>query len=143
MPHAAVLDVGSDDRVILRSPYNPDVVQALKDTIPYAYREWDGAAKVWRIHPEWGDVLVQTLEAAGVRVLDKRPVVPLPVVMCSALDQACRQLFVTPDAPLEVAEAAFKALAKRYHPDVGGDTALFQALNDALATFKSYNEVPF
>ena len=44
---------------------------------------------------------------------------------------------------LAMAEASFKALAKRHHPDVGGDTALFQRLNAALATFKAFTEVPY
>jgi hypothetical protein len=33
-----------------------------------------------------------------------------------------------------------KALAKRHHPDVGGDTEMMQRLNNALATFKSFTE---
>jgi hypothetical protein len=43
-----------------------------------------------------------------------------------------------------VAQAAFKALARRHHPDIGGDTEMMQRLNNALATFKSFTEeVPF
>jgi hypothetical protein len=49
-------------------------------------------------------------------------------------------LCVSPDAPLSVAAAALKALAKRHHPDVGGDTEMMQRLNNALATFKSFTE---
>jgi len=41
-------------------------------------------------------------------------------------------LFVRSDAPLEVCEAAYKALSKRYHPDVTGSTAVQQSLNEAI-----------
>ena len=143
MPRAAVIDIGTDDRLILRSPYDQALVQALKEAIPYTYREWDGAAKVWRIAPEWGDILLQTLEALGVTAVDKRPVLPQPAAVSPELQKACLQLFVLPEAPLAVAEAAYKALARLHHPDVGGDTETMQALNEAIATFKAFNEVPF
>ena len=41
-------------------------------------------------------------------------------------------LQVRADSPLEVAEAAYKALAKRAHPDAGGDPALMGKLNRAI-----------
>jgi hypothetical protein len=143
MPLAAVVTVGADDRLILRSPYDPALVDALKEAIPRAYREWDAGAKVWRIDPDWGDVMLQALTAIGVSVVDKRPSVPLPTTVASALQEACQRLYILPEAPVEVAEAAYKALARLHHPDVGGDTETMQALNDAIATFKSFNEVPF
>jgi hypothetical protein len=80
MAVAAVLLVGADDRLALKSPYNPDLVQALKDAVPYGYREWDSAAKVWRIDPDWGDVVLHALTSIGVTVVDKRPATPPPTV---------------------------------------------------------------
>lgn len=41
-------------------------------------------------------------------------------------------LHLQPDAPLEVAEAAYRALARRHHPDAGGDTVTMQRLNAAI-----------
>jgi hypothetical protein len=143
MAVAAVLLVGADDRLALKSPYDPTLVQALKDAIPYGYREWDGAAKVWRIDPDWGDVVLTTLQNIGITVVDKRPAVPPSPTVAEDLQAACLQLCITPEAPLEVAEAAYKALARLHHPDVGGDTEIMQALNEAIATFKAYTEVPF
>jgi DnaJ-class molecular chaperone len=45
-------------------------------------------------------------------------------------------LGLQPDAPPEVAEAAYKALARKYHPDAGGTTAKMQELNDAIEAFR-------
>jgi hypothetical protein len=143
MPLAAVVTVGDDERLILRSPYDPALVEALKDAIPRAYREWDAAAKVWRIDPDWGDVVLQALTDIGVSVVDKRPAVPSPTTVAPKLQEACIELCIRPEAPVEVAEAAYKALARLHHPDVGGDTAKMQALNNAIQTFKAFTEVPF
>lgn len=41
-------------------------------------------------------------------------------------------LFLKDDAPIEVVKAAYKALARMYHPDVGGDEEKMQKLNDAM-----------
>jgi curved DNA-binding protein CbpA len=38
-------------------------------------------------------------------------------------------LGVRPDAPAEVVEAAYKALAKKYHPDRGGSLETMRQLN--------------
>lgn len=46
-------------------------------------------------------------------------------------------LKVTRDAPLPVAEAAFRALAKEAHPDAGGSTARMQALATAIAAARA------
>jgi hypothetical protein len=143
MAMAAILSVGTDDRLVLRSHYDPDLVDALKEAIPYAYREWDKTSKVWRIDPDWGDVAVQVLKDRGATVIDKRPPVATAAVVPPQLQEACARLCITPDAPLVVAEAAYKAWARLKHPDVGGDTETMQQLNDAIATFKAFNEVPF
>lgn len=48
-------------------------------------------------------------------------------------------LFVTPDAPMEVIRAAYKALAMLYHPDLGGDPNAMVALNQAYETLLEKN----
>lgn len=46
--------------------------------------------------------------------------------------KARRALFVTDDAPPEVIRAAYKALAKKYHSDVGGDDGDMIRINNAF-----------
>ena len=41
-------------------------------------------------------------------------------------------LHLASNAPLEVCEAAYKALVRKHHPDLGGDTATMQRLNQAI-----------
>jgi hypothetical protein len=46
-------------------------------------------------------------------------------------------LGIMPNAPLEVAEAAYKARVRVAHPDVGGSEAQIKALNDAISKIRS------
>ncbi|MEY4761800.1 MAG: hypothetical protein RLZZ200_1656 [Pseudomonadota bacterium] len=41
-------------------------------------------------------------------------------------------LGIRPDAPMEIAEAAYKALTRSAHPDAGGSTERMQELNAAI-----------
>jgi len=50
-------------------------------------------------------------------------------------------LRVLPDAPLEVAEAAYRALAKDAHPDTGGSDERMKELNTALEAFKAKDAI--
>jgi hypothetical protein len=140
-----VISLADDGRLALKCRYDPALVDVIKTMIPSYDRTWDTVAKTWYLASEWGDGLIERLRELGMIVTDRRPPPPsttAPTVVSPALHEACLALYITPDAPVVVAEASFKALAKQHHPDVGGDTATFQALNDALQTFKAFNEVP-
>jgi len=50
----------------------------------------------------------------------------------STLDEAYRILWLRPGAPLDVAQAAYKALIKTQHPDHGGDHDAAVAINRAM-----------
>jgi len=136
----AILMGGAGEWVTLRSPYNEDFIKALKDAIPSRSREWDRVHKGWRIALEWADVVVDLVEEHGGTVIDKRPPPSTAVSVPKALGEACVLLHVAPDAPLEVGLAAYKAMARKCPPDVGGDTQTMQALNEAIAVFKTYAE---
>ena len=45
-------------------------------------------------------------------------------------------LGVRPDSPVEVLEAAYRALAKKLHPDAGGSEAGMKDLNEAMERIK-------
>jgi hypothetical protein len=52
------------------------------------------------------------------------------------LYDAYQALGVLPSAPRTVIEAAYRALARDAHPDVGGSEARMQALNAAMAAIR-------
>lgn len=43
--------------LVFTSPYDPDLVAALKMTIPGTDRKWDGARKAWLVSPQQGQAL--------------------------------------------------------------------------------------
>lgn len=45
-------------------------------------------------------------------------------------------LHLASTAPLEVCEAAYKALVRKHHPDLGGDTLTMQRLNAAIEAIR-------
>jgi hypothetical protein len=47
------------------------------------------------------------------------------------LQRACATLYVTADAPSEVVQGAYRALAKLHHPDLGGDGTTMRLINHA------------
>jgi hypothetical protein len=144
MHYALLLPDDTEERFILKSPYDPVFIAAFKAVIPWDAREWDAVRKVWRVDQAFAEVVIELAQQHGALVTDKRPVVAAEHAQAPpALREACARLCITPQAPLQVAEAAFKALAKLHHPDVGGDTATMQALVEALATVKAFTEVPF
>lgn len=51
-------------------------------------------------------------------------------------------LGIRPDAPLEVAEASYRALAKVAHPDAGGSEAKMAELNAAIERVRSELPAP-
>jgi hypothetical protein len=55
------------------------------------------------------------------------------------LEHACRLLYVRPDAPLHIAQAAYAAAMKKHHPDVtGGNDVQARELNWAIETFRKH-----
>ncbi len=60
----------------------------------------------------------------------ERPTRPAPV-QALALAPAYRVLYLVEGAPIELVEAARRVLAKRYHPDAGGDEETMRAINAA------------
>jgi hypothetical protein len=60
-----------DDRIALKTPYNPDFVSDLKSEINYADREWDRANKVWLVTEARADEAIQIV-ARYFDVIDGR-----------------------------------------------------------------------
>lgn len=58
------------------------------------------------------------------------------------LERACRILYVQPDVPLHIAQAAYAAAMKRHHPDVAaGDDSTAKELNWAIETIREHARI--
>src|SRR5262249_37433254 len=105
--------------------------------LPVGCREWDPARKRWLVAAIVVDDLLEYLEDAGVDVLDDRPPPPVPrPPMPVELQTAFDTLYLQYTAPLCVADAAYRALSKYFHPDKGGDAHDFNRVASAIKTVR-------
>ena len=130
-----------DGSTALESPYNPTFVDGLKAAVYYDGRKWEPSRKLWIIRAVYADALMQFLHEAGATVQDDREeaqavtyVPPMPEDLKTAMDS----LFVAYTAPLCVCEASYRALAKYWHPDKGGNPEDFHRVNDAIDIVRKY-----
>lgn len=108
---------------VLQFPYDAELVDALKCEIPAYSRTFDPATKAWTVKAPHTDRAIRLLReffpgaevatASGQRRHTPPPRRPEPM----AAPRHFTILHVTPDAPPEVVNAAFKALVKLCHPD--------------------------
>lgn len=85
-------------------------------------------------HPD--TTSVPGLGRAGKR---RRATAAAPFRFDGRVEDAYTILCVLPGAPLDVCEAAYRALIKRAHPDRGGDSGVFRLLTAAIETLRKKN----
>jgi hypothetical protein len=133
----------ADGGVYLQASYQDwePVRTQFKSAIPLHGRRWDPDIKKWLIHAMYVRDVLDFLAQQNAQVIDDRT--PRPqgegtVPMPDDLRDAFTALCLLPQAPWCAAEAVFKALAKHYHPDKGGDVEDFHRVNDAIQVIRHY-----
>lgn len=126
------MDYGAE----LRFPYNAWIVDSLKGLIPVGYRAWDPQLRCWTVEEPYVDQAIGILRQVHKAVLidDKR--IPRAGATSSNGSNSYATLHLLPTAPKELVDAAYRCLARLYHPDTGGTTAQMQALNLAYEQLK-------
>ncbi len=122
-----------------RGPYIPALIAGFK-SLPFRFRDYapdDG--KLWTIKPPYAeealtlilryapDAEVEYSRQSRTHRTDAPP---------SGGNDYFATLHLRPTAPPELIDAAYRTLAKRFHPDRGGDTATMQQLNGAYAALR-------
>jgi acetone carboxylase gamma subunit len=102
----------------------------LKASVPSRQRKWDPAAKRWLFRDvDTIEYVMHLLRQYGLTYEHDAGgdghAAALPVRDAYAV------LWLREGAPAELVTAAYKTLAKLYHPDAGGDTAYMQRINAA------------
>lgn len=119
-------------RISMRSPvkeiFDAAVVR-LKHTIPPDQRQWQAAHKEWEIHtPAYALIAKWAVELPYDKEINEgRGLSYIPVAERSPY----AELWLMEGAPREVVQAAYRALAKQCHPDVGGSKEMMQRINAA------------
>ena len=151
MPLTIHLSMDVDGRIALRSPYNARFVEQLKAAIAWDCREWDGQRKCWLLSPLALDPLLVLCAREQIGVKDDRSqpggesaeALSPYALMPEDLRASFVTLYLAPNAPLCVAEASFRALAKVFHPDFFvGEEEVMQRLNAAIHIIRGYLGLP-
>lgn len=125
----------------MASSYQPDFVEDLKATVPYQQRSWHPQSKRWRVamsvHADVCELLAQHRYTVRDDTAPPQSVVPASD-MPDDLRQAMARLYLDALAPVGVAEAVFKHLAKIHHPDHGGHIDDFKEINHAIERIRYY-----
>ena len=99
----------------------------LKDRIPASARDWDPEARCWLVDARHAGA-VRTWAEAWFDEIDW----PAEPPVNDEID-AWVVLWLRAGAPRELVRAAYRALARIHHPDVGGDPDAMTAINAAYA----------
>jgi len=117
------------------------ILSSLKDAFPYTGDEgllFDRERKRWTV-PAWRRSeldrwLTATFEQPAITWATSTS---LQASHIDALADAHAALYLTADAPLWMAEAAYRAAQKQYHPDIAGGTHTAAArINRAIAIIR-------
>jgi hypothetical protein len=140
------------DVIIVSTMYNTRLVTDIKDGIPHKARAWDPDFKVWCIDPEHEHDIIDILSRNGFSPAWDNKLHPfMPSSSWKKFGAVDRKgpsknffnrkhsssedwsiLQITESACLEVAQAAYRALCKKYHPDTGnGDPTMIKLVNVA------------
>lgn len=146
----AVTDTFNQRVVVMRSPYNHHFVEAFKYEVSQSARRWEHNLKVWylltpaatlqaiRLARSYYDRVTVSVEVQAYigyksHTDDRRPTMP---ATDSKIDRAYKTLHLLETAPDALIESAYRAMAKLFHPDTGGDTAKMQEINVAYDTIR-------
>ncbi len=108
-------------------------IDELKNTVPSSYRTYDPTRKIWTITDSdcLNDWLYETRRAYTVEVNYADAYQPPPPPK-QQIVSPFTTLHLLPSAPPELVKAAYKTLAKIYHPDARGDGEKMIAINRAF-----------
>lgn len=144
MSNATLARLGSDDYPWL---YALRIVQcdqdkftsfiaALKRHVSPRDRRWDAPNKRWLLKDDALVLYMLRLHGMTVECDDNAP--PPTTHRAPVMDRAAalRLLHLQPDAPDWLVQAAYRAAAKKLHPDAGGDTEKMQIINQAMEVLR-------
>jgi hypothetical protein len=117
-----------DGKILLQTGFNVLLVKLLY-TLPEKERAYRDENRTWYIDQKHEQTVVSWLQRFGYLITDVDQAVP-------AGDDSFAVLGLLPTATWEVCEAAYKALVKVNHPDVGGNPEIMKQINAAWDRIK-------
>lgn len=115
------------------SEYIRDIRDELVMIRPQNHRRWCPERKVWLVEESHLEELVRILQRYNIEIFSPDLVEDEDEEVAGPY----RVLYLHDDAPNEVIQAVYRALAMLNHPDKGGDVARMAAINNAYRQIKS------
>ena len=119
----------------LRTPYHERFIASLKEAIPWRSRKWNPEERCWEVRRVWeGEVLTLLSDYFDETRKTYSEAQARPTPQYGEWDL----LYLRPGAPPELVEAAYRTLAKLWHPDTRPEserevaTARMAAINEAV-----------
>jgi len=109
--------------IIVEAPYDAEFTDTLKTSIPTKKRIWDANDKAWYVVKDQLDKLTHILD----QYYDEVILLNFPAQDLTT--DAWGKLFLVPGAPIELIQSAYRFLARKHHPDVGGDVNKMKEIN--------------
>jgi hypothetical protein len=117
-----------EGKLLLQTGYNVLLVKLLY-TLPEKERVYRDENKTWYIDPKHEQTIINWLQRFGYMITDVDAAIP-------AGDDSFAILGLLQTATWEVCEAAYKALVKANHPDIGGNPEIMKQINAAWDRIK-------
>jgi hypothetical protein len=113
--------------LLVYTDYVSDFVEDLKWELPSYARRWDPGMRCWRVMDSYLTRVQEILERYYDSIILDDEVVRGEI---SNGTPPYSELFLSPNAPLLVVKAAYRACAMMFHPDhEGGDTERMKKIN--------------
>lgn len=113
----------------VHTPYHAEYIQDLKTQIPHGGRIWDKDLRIWIVNKGFEKILLKIVYKHFDEVEYSQD--GEPQQQKQAISELYATLHLLSTAPEELIKAAYKALSKIHHPDVGGDLVKMQEINAA------------
>ncbi len=131
-----------DGRWELEFPYSREFVELLKNTIPHPHRKWVPERKVWIVGPGYTETGIHLLRSAFPDAIITNPEhVSSPTQHRFRRSDPHHVLYLHPDAPRCVVDAAYRALAKERHPDRAPEDKRDEAHEEMVALTRAYETI--
>lgn len=118
--------------IMVRTPYNPEFIDELKNEIPREARKWDTEEKIWKVDASYAD----DLEKLVRKFYGEPTVVQQEVLVTASAPEDDPYGMLLREAPNDVIKKVYLMIATKVHPDAGGSTESMTRVNQAWDAIK-------
>jgi hypothetical protein len=107
------------------------MVADLRPSIPFRFRTYDSRDKTWMVEPAYADLAIELLlKHFPDAEVPRRPRTSRTAAAETDGDAQFQVFHLLPTAPPELVRAAYRTLAKIFHPDKGGGAEIMRRLTE-------------